>query len=61
MLQVWDALMNNLVFFWKLPRSQPALPHHADFVKSLCFNMAADGSVQLCAGCSNGTIQVRLP
>lgn len=58
MVQVWDALQNNLLYVWKLPRSEVPSPHHADFVSSLCFNLAADGSVQLCAGCSNGVIQV---
>jgi hypothetical protein len=58
LLQVWDALQNNLLYVWKLPRSEGPSPHHADFVSSLCFNLAADGSVQLCAGCSSGVIQV---
>lgn len=57
-LQVLDAAQNNLLFVWKLPRSELPSPHHADFVSSLCFNLAADGSVQLCAGCSSGAIQV---
>lgn len=57
-MQVWDAVHNNLLYVWKLPRSEVPSPHHADFVSSLCFNMAADGSVQLCAGCSSGVIQV---
>lgn len=57
--QVWDALQNNLLYVWKLPRSEVPSTHHTDFVSSLCFNLAADGSVQLCAGCSSGVIQVR--
>lgn len=60
LLQVWDAVQNNLLYVWKLPRSEVASPHHADFVSSLCFNLAADGSTQLCAGCSSGVIQVRI-
>lgn len=59
LLQVLDAAQNNLLYVWKLPRSEVPSPHHADFVSSLCFNLAADGSVQLCAGCSSGAIQVR--
>jgi hypothetical protein len=58
LLQVWDAVQSNLLYVWELPRSEVPSPHHADFVSSLCFNLAADGSTQLCAGCSSGVIQV---
>lgn len=59
LLQVLDAAQNNLLYVWKLPRSEVPSPHHADFVSSVCFNLDADGSVQLCAGCSSGAIQVQ--
>lgn len=59
MAQVWDSQGNNLLYVWRLPRSEVPCTQHADFVRGISFNMAADGSVQLCAGCSNGTIQVR--
>ncbi|KAF6263935.1 WD40-repeat-containing domain protein [Scenedesmus sp. NREL 46B-D3] len=57
-LQVWDDTGANLLYVWKLPRSQPASTQHADFVRGLCFTVSEAGGVLLCAGCSSGTIQV---
>jgi hypothetical protein len=57
---VWDGAGKAQLFAWRLPRSEVPSRHHADFVCSLTFNLAGDGSAQLCAGCSSGAIQVRV-
>ncbi|WIA13891.1 hypothetical protein OEZ85_002463 [Tetradesmus obliquus] len=56
--KVWDETGANLLYVWKLPRSEPASTQHADFVRGLCFTVSEAGGVLLCAGCSSGNIQV---
>jgi WD40 repeat protein len=58
LMQVWDGAGESLLFVWQLPRSEVPSTQHTDFVRGLAFNMAADRSVQLCAGCSNSSIHV---
>eukprot|EP00879_Flechtneria_rotunda_P028751 GHRR01030969.1.p1 GENE.GHRR01030969.1~~GHRR01030969.1.p1 ORF type:complete len:313 (+),score=62.62 GHRR01030969.1:373-1311(+) len=57
-LQVWDQAGVNLLYFWNLPKGEPPSTYHADFVRGISFNVSQDGHTQLCAGCSNGDIQV---
>lgn len=58
MLQVWDDTGASLLFVWKLPKNEMPSMQHADFVRGICFTVTDAGGVQLCAGCSNGSIQV---
>lgn len=60
-LQVWDERGAILLYQWQLPPSAPpavgaAPPSHGGFVRGIAFCVVADGSVQLCAGSSSGTI-----
>jgi hypothetical protein len=57
-MQVWDETTSNLLYVWKLPKSEPASICHADFVRGISFMLAADGQVQLCVGTSSGDIHV---
>eukprot|EP00879_Flechtneria_rotunda_P025816 GHRR01027463.1.p1 GENE.GHRR01027463.1~~GHRR01027463.1.p1 ORF type:complete len:249 (+),score=58.24 GHRR01027463.1:1131-1877(+) len=57
-MQVWDQAGVNLLYFWNLPKGEPPSTYHADFVRGISFNVSQDGHTQLCAGCSNGDIQV---